>query len=229
MLDKILRPLIEAFLRPIDGGLGEQLRYRYYRRRLKACGANVRIGINVRLTGLEHISVGDDVWIDDGCILNAGLPNNFGDREVKRRDNPDYGPADGALRLGSYIHVAPGCILNAFGGGIEIGDHCGLSSGVKIYSMSNHYRSFEDPTHITYSNPMTKRLPVVLSICPVKMGRNCFVTLGATLLGGTLGENSYVTPGALVVGRFAPNSILSGSPARVRGPRFLLQDENRND
>ena len=224
MLDKILRPLIEAFLRPIGSGLGERLRYLYYRRRFKSCGTNVRIGMNVNLTGLEHISVGDNVWIDDGCILNAGLPDSFGDREVRRRDNHDYGPADGELKLGSHIHMAPGCILNAFGGGIEIGDHCGLSSGVKIYSMSNHYRSFEDPTRITYSNPMTRGFPVVLSICPVKVGRNCFVTLGAIVLGGTVGENSYVTPGTLVIGRFAPNTILSGSPATERGSRFLSKD-----
>ena len=223
MLGKILRPLIEAFLRPIDGGLGERLRYHYYRRKFRSCGCNVRIGINVKLVGLGHISVGDDVWIDDNCILNAGLPDSFGDREVKCRENPDYGAADGQLRLGSNIHLAPGCILNGFGGGIEIGDHCGLSSGVKIYSMSNHYCSFEDPSRITYSNPMTKGLPVVLSVWPVKVGCNVFITIGAIVLGGTIGENSYVAPGSLVIGRFPPNRILSGTPARRRGPRFKTQ------
>ncbi len=86
--------------------------------------------------------------------------------------------------------------------------------------MSNHYRSFENPARITYSNPMTKGLPVVLSVCPVKLGRNCFVTLGATVLGGTIGENSYVAPGALVIGRFPANTILSGTPARPAGSRF---------
>lgn len=228
MLGKVLRAMIEAFLRPIDGGLGERLRYRYYQGRFNVCGINLRIGTNVKISGIEHISVGANVWIDDGCILNAGLPHSFGDREVKRQNNPDYGSADGQLRLGSHIHLAPGCILNAFGGGIEIGDHCGLSSGVKVYSMSNHYRSFEDPTRITYSNPMTKGLPVVLRIYPVKVGRNCFVTLGAMLLGGTLGENSYVAPGALVVGRFGPNKILSGSPAKAKGPRFAVLREKKD-
>lgn len=221
MLSKIIRPLIEGFLRPIDGGLGERLRYCYYRRRFRSCGRNLRIGINVKFSGLDHITIGDDVWIDDNCILIAGRPDHFGTREVKMRDNPDYGPADGQIHLGSNIHMAPCCILNGFGGGIEIGDHCGLSSGVKIYSMSNHYRSFENPARITYSNPMTKDLPVVLSICPVKVGRNVFITLDATLLGGTVGENSYVTPGALVIGRFGPNTILSGSPARPKGVRFV--------
>lgn len=225
MLKKILRALVESVLRPIDGGFGERLRYKYYRGRFQSCGLNLRIGINVKLSGLKYISIGNNVWIDDGCILNAGLPESFGNREVKRRHNPDYGSADGKLKLGSHIHLAPSCILNAFGGGIEIGDHCGLSSGVKIYSMSNHYRSYKDPSLITYSNPMTKDLPVVLSIYPVKVGRNCFVTLGATLLGGTVGENSYVTPSSLVIGRFSPNVILSGSPAKVRGPRFLVPKE----
>ena len=47
------------------------LRSRLYPRLLGACGKNVSFGINVTLRHPRKILIGDDVAIDDGCVLDA--------------------------------------------------------------------------------------------------------------------------------------------------------------
>ena len=218
---KAIYYLIEGFIRPIDGSLGELIRYYWYKNKFISCGINVKIGINVKFSGCENIEIGDHVWIDDNTILIAGMPKDFGSREVKIRKTSTKNLPHGKLKIGSQIHFAPNCIINAFGGGIEIDDYCGFSSGVKIYSMSNHYRSYKNPNLITYSNPMSKKLPIVLSINPIIIEKNCFISLNSIILGGHISTNSFVTPNSVLIGgKFKSNSIISGQPAKASGERF---------
>ncbi len=42
ILQKIIFPIIESCIRNISGGLGQRIRYQYYKRRFKSCGKNVK-------------------------------------------------------------------------------------------------------------------------------------------------------------------------------------------
>lgn len=80
----------------------------------KKMGENVKISRNTCFYSPEKIEIGDNVRIDDFCVLS------------------------GDIKLGSYIHIAAFCGL--FGGsGIEMNDFSGLSSRVSIYSASDDY------------------------------------------------------------------------------------------
>ena len=67
-----------------------------------------------RLYGADRISIGDNVRIDDFCILC------------------------GDITIGSNIHIAPYCAL--YGEyGIRLGDYSGLSARVTIYSAIDDF------------------------------------------------------------------------------------------
>jgi len=82
---------------------------------LKYCGTNVIIGKTVRIKDPEKVSIGDNVIIDDYTYIS------------------------GDVRIGDYVHIAPGCVLSASTGGIEMEALSGLSAGCKIYGGSSNY------------------------------------------------------------------------------------------
>jgi len=80
-------------------------------------GDNVLISDKASIYGAENVSIGDNVRIDDFCILSA---------------------IGGYIDLGSHIHIA--AYVSLFGGGgIVIEDFCGVSSYTCIYSVNDNY------------------------------------------------------------------------------------------
>jgi galactoside O-acetyltransferase len=81
---------------------------------LKRFGENVLISRKASLYGTENITLGDNVRIDDFCILS------------------------GRIEIGSYVHIAAFCAL--YGAkGIVMKDFSGLSAKVVIYSASDDF------------------------------------------------------------------------------------------
>ena len=56
----------------LPGKAGNKLRCAFYKRKLNHFGKNVIIGIGVRFIGHEFISIGDNVKIDDYCLIETG-------------------------------------------------------------------------------------------------------------------------------------------------------------
>lgn len=80
-------------------------------------GKNVRISDQASLYGVDNITIGDNVRIDDFCVLSA---------------------VAGRITIGSHIHIgAHSCLFGA--GGITMQDFSGLSARVVIYSASDDY------------------------------------------------------------------------------------------
>ncbi len=80
----------------------------------KKLGKNVLISRNANFYNSAAIEIGNNVRIDDFCILS------------------------GNIKIGSYVHIAPFCGLYG-GGGIELNDFSGLSSRVSLYSVTDNY------------------------------------------------------------------------------------------
>lgn len=81
---------------------------------LASFGHNVLLSRKTSIYSPESIHLGNDVRIDDFCILS------------------------GNLKIGSYIHIAAYCGL--FGSeGITMEDFTGLSSRISIYTVSEDY------------------------------------------------------------------------------------------
>ena len=91
---------------------------------LASFGENVLISHKVSIYGAEKISIGNNVRIDDFCILS------------------------GKITIGDYIHIAAYTALYGGDKGIIIQDFANLSSRTSIYSISDDYSGE------TMTNPM---------------------------------------------------------------------------
>lgn len=81
---------------------------------LKSYGKHVLISKKCSLYSPQNIVIGDNVRIDDFCILS------------------------GTITIGSHVHIAAYCVLyGAFG--IEIQDYSGLSARCTLYSQSDDF------------------------------------------------------------------------------------------
>ena len=83
----------------------------------KHIGKNVLISDKCSIYNPKKISIGDNVRIDDFCVISAG---------------------EGGIELGNFVHIA--CYSSLIGKGkITMKDFSGLSSRVSVYSSSDKY------------------------------------------------------------------------------------------
>lgn len=82
---------------------------------LKSYGENVRISRYAQIYSPEKISIGNNVRIDDFCILS------------------------GNITLGSHIHIAAYCALYGANYGIVMEDYTGLSARAIVYAAMDDF------------------------------------------------------------------------------------------
>lgn len=150
----------------------------------KSLGRNVLISRFARFYGTKNISIGNNVRIDDFCVLS------------------------GNIEIGSYVHIAVFCGL--FGeAGIIMEDFSGLSSRVSIYSASDDYlgNALTNPT-IPEEFRKIERGPIILKKHSL-VGSGAIVLPGSLLdVGSVLGSLS------LIKGQIPPWKIYAGIPAK---------------
>lgn len=90
----------------------------------RSFGRSVKISRKCSIYSPEKITIGNNVRIDDFCILS------------------------GNITIGNYIHIAAGCYLFGGNDGIIFEDYTGLSSRSAIYAESDDYSGccFTNPT-----------------------------------------------------------------------------------
>jgi acetyltransferase-like isoleucine patch superfamily enzyme len=187
---KAFGALFECFIRYVPGAIGFKLRYYYYKMFLKKLGKNVLIDVGVFLNGPANISISDFVWIDVGCILSAYL---------------------GEISIGRRVHIAPMSILGARAP-IILEDYVGLSSGVRIYSNTEHPIEGK-----RMSGPMIPEDMKAFYSAPVILRKDSFVgTNGVILPGVELGEGAVVGANAVISKSIAPWAIVVGPGKFVR-------------
>jgi galactoside O-acetyltransferase len=153
---------------------------------LKSCGENVRISRKVSLYGAEHIEIGNNVRIDDFCILS------------------------GHIRLGDYIHIAAQVFLVGGKHGIIMEDFSGLASRCAVYTESDDYSG----EHL--SNPTCPERYRAPYGGEVVLKRYVNVGSGSPLLPGvTIEEGAAVGAMSLVIRDVPSWTICAGISCRV--------------
>ncbi len=148
------------------------------------CGRNVLISRKTSVYAPEKIEIGDNVRIDDFCILS------------------------GSIALGRYVHIAAYCGLFAAGEKITLENYSGLSSRVSIYASSDDYLG-NGMTNPTIPSEFTH-----VHNAPVLLHEHVIVGAGSVILPGvTLGTGAAVGALSLVTGDCRPWTIYSGIPA----------------
>jgi dTDP-4-amino-4,6-dideoxy-D-glucose acyltransferase len=152
---------------------------------LKSYGKNVLISRKCSIYGASNISIGNNVRIDDFCVLS------------------------GKIEIGNFVHIAAANLL--FGGeqGIIMKDFSNLSSRCAVYAKSDDY-SGEGMT-----NPMVPDEFKKVYEAKVIIGKHVVIGSGTTILPGVeIGEGSSVGAMGLVTKNLEPWGIFVGSPVR---------------
>lgn len=156
----------------------------------KKIGKNVLLSRKASIYGASDICIGDNVRIDDFCILS------------------------GNITIGSHVHIAAGVML--FGGekGIEIDDFAGISSRTAVYSESDNYLG-EAMTNPTIPEKYRK-----IEGGKIYFGRHVLIGTGCTVLPGVcIAEGTSVGAMSLINKSLDPWSVYIGIPARKIGGR----------
>ena len=149
-------------------------------------GENVVISDRASFYNCAKISLGNNVRIDDFCVLSAG---------------------EGGIVIGSYVHVA--VYSSLIGAGmITLSDFCNISSRVAIYSSNDDYSG------ASMTNPMVPSQYTNVSHADVYLGRHVIVGSGTVIVPGTtLGDGAAVGALSLVNQDCRSFGIYAGVPA----------------
>lgn len=94
-------------------------------------------------------------------------------------------------------------------GGLEIGNHCSIASGVHIYTHDTVRWAVQDLKKDSAEQSHIDRTPV-------KIGNNCFIGANSTILRGvTIGDHCVIGAGSVVNKNIPAGSIAVGNPCRV--------------
>jgi acetyltransferase-like isoleucine patch superfamily enzyme len=195
----------------VPGALGFALRKLFYPALLGACGRNVVFGQNVVLRHPHKIRVGDNVVIDDNCLVDAKGDSNQG------------------ITIGSRVFIGRNTILSCKNGDIEIEDGANIGFNCELFSASR-VRVGKDTLIAAYSyliggdhdakDPSAAVLSQGRSSAGVSVGAGAWLGAGAKILDGvTIGDGAVVGAGAVVREAVPPRAIAVGVPARVIGTR----------
>ncbi|MWV15953.1 acyltransferase [Pseudomonas sp. L-22-4S-12] len=150
-------------------------------------GENPRLSDKASYYNCGKIVIGDNVRIDDFCVLSAG---------------------NGGIEIGSYIHVAVySSLIGA--GKIILSDFSNISSRVAIYSSNDDYSG------ASMTNPMVPEEFTNVTHADVIVGRHVIVGSGSVVLPGVILEDG-VAVGALslVSKNCRAFGVYSGVPVR---------------
>jgi len=203
--------LVQLLSQWVPGALGLVLRKRLYRMLLGACGRNVVFGQGVVLRHPHKIRIGDNVVIDDHCLLDAKGEDNTG------------------ITIGSGVFVGRNTILSCKNGdivladGANIGFNCELFSAARVEvgkdALIAAYCYLIGGDH-DWRDPSVPVLAQERRASGVSLGAGAWLGAGAKVLDGvTIGEGAVIGAGAVVREAVPARAVAVGVPARIVGQR----------
>lgn len=203
--------LIVTFCSALPGALGLALRKALYPSLLGRCGRNVVFGANVVLRHPHKIFIGDNVVIDDHCLLDAKGESNAG------------------ISIGSGVFIGRNTILHCKNGDILIGDEANIGFNCDLASSSRievgpkvliaAYSYLVGGGH-DFSRTDVAVMDQQRIAHGIKIETGAWIGAGVTVQDGvTIGEGTIVGAGAVVNEDLPPGVIAAGLPSRVLRPR----------
>lgn len=150
-------------------------------------GDNARLSDKASYYNCANIVIGDNVRIDDFCVLSAGA---------------------GGILIGSHIHVAVySALIGA--GKITLSDFSNISSRVSIYSSNDDYSG------ASMTNPTIPKEFTDVQHADVVIGRHVIIGSGSVVLPGVELEQGVAIGALSLVNRSCQAfGVYSGVPAK---------------
>ena len=153
----------------------------------KHLGENVLISNKATIYGASRISIGDNVRIDDFCVISAG---------------------EGGIELGNSIHIAVYCSIIG-NGKVVMEDFSGLSSRVAVYTSNDDYSG----AYLT--NPMVPSEYTNVTSGDVILKKHVIVGAGSIILPNVTLEEGVAIGSLSLVNKSIPEyTIAVGNPAK---------------
>lgn len=212
----ILFEIIESFIRNLPTTFGRKIRGYYYNKRLASCGKNLIIDKGVFIYNPKKIFLGDNIWLDDHCILIGGSSYSMVKHILKPNENYVYNT--GEIHLNGNNHIAPFAIVQGHGG-VNIGMDVTIGAGSKVYSMSHHYKNIEDNNDGKnyFFSSMSKLEDQYLIISPVSIGNGCAIGLNSVVLPGTnIPDGTWIGVNSTVAGNLEANAVYVSKNAEFK-------------
>lgn len=199
--------LIILLCQNTPGALGLLLRSKLYPLLLAECGRNVNFGTGVVLRHPNKIRIGDNVVIDDHCLLDAKGTDNEG------------------IRIGRGVFIGRNTILSCKNGDITLGDRVNIGFNSEIFSGSRvtlendvlvaAYTYFIGGGH-AYDRTDLTFLEQARTSEGIHVEEDCWFGAGAKIQDGVrIGAHSIIGTGAVVTESVPANKIAAGIPARI--------------
>ena len=207
---------VVMYAQACPGAIGLALRKMLYPWLLGSCGRNVIFGQHVVLRHPHKIHIGDNVVIDDNCLLDAKGESNRG------------------IRIGSRVFVGRNTILSCKNGDIEIADGANIGFNCEVFSASRvtvgkdvlmaAYSYIIGGDH-DFSDASAAVLAQSRKSAGISIGDGVWLGAGAKILDGVaIGEHAVIGAGAVVRDNVEPHAIAVGIPARVVSSRVAQTD-----
>jgi acetyltransferase-like isoleucine patch superfamily enzyme/uncharacterized membrane protein YbhN (UPF0104 family) len=199
--------VVVMFAARTPGALGLWLRSRLYPLLLGACGRNVFFGTDVTLRHPHKIHIGDDVAIDDGCVLDAKGTSNAG------------------IRIGRGVFIGRHTSVHTKDGDVVLEDGVNISSFCSVFSASRvtvgRDTLIAGYSYVIGGGHEFGRTDVAIIDQPrpsrgISIGPNCWIGAGVAILDGvTIGQGAIVGANSVVTRDLADFAVAAGSPATV--------------
>jgi galactoside O-acetyltransferase len=155
-------------------------------------GKNVLLSDKCSYYNCSQIDIGDNVRVDDFCVLSAGY---------------------GGISIGRNVHIAVYSSLIG-SGKIILSDFSGLSSRVSIYSSNDDYSG------IAMTNPTIPSEFTNVTHADVIIGKHVIIGSGSVILPGVILEEGVAIGALSLVNKSCQSfTIYSGSPLKRIAPR----------
>jgi acetyltransferase-like isoleucine patch superfamily enzyme len=203
--------LVTLVSQNVPGALGFALRKTLYPTLLGACGRNVVFGQNVVLRHPGKLRIGDNVVVDDNCLLDAKGDGNTG------------------ITIGSGVFIGRNTILSCKNGDISIEDGANIGFNCELFSASR-VRIGRGTLLAAYcyliggdhevTDPDLPVLEQARRSRGIDVGEGAWLGAGAKVLDGvTVGNRAIVGAGAVVRDAVPDGAVAVGIPARIVGAR----------
>ena len=200
--------MLTSLLGPIPGGIGFFMRKQFYPVLFKKVGKGLIIGRNITIRHPDKIMLGNNVTIDDNCLIDGRGAGTAGivieDNVIINRNSLVLAKA-GSIHIGQRASIGSNSVIVSMAG-VYIGEAVLTAGGVSISAGSYH---FEDSNlAVMDQGAYTKG--------PIRIGANSWLGTGVIVLDGVrIGESAVIGAGAVVNKDIPDRKIAFGVPAKI--------------
>ncbi len=175
----------------------KKIRNKSISNRVRYIGSNNYIGLGVRISGGDCITIGDG--------FSAGKTLTLQTWKSYRGKDTGYIPQ---LKIGNNVSMMDNCAISCMNS-VSIGDGCLLGDNVFV---TDNFHGNNTYNEINIS-PIERKL---YSKGPVEIGRNVWIGRNVCIMPGVkIGEGTIIGANAVVTSNLPAHVIAGGAPARI--------------